>query len=87
MDRENRLIGAAMAGAKLYRPKDFLKTDPEYLLRVPIKMKRAESYAKEQYEENGYRAVFEALEAITKKPKSAAPEQKQGAVARKSRNS
>jgi hypothetical protein len=76
-----------MAGAKLYRPKDFLKTDPKHLLsRVPVKIKRAETYAKEQYEENGYGAVFEALEGITKKPKPAARRQKQGTVARKSRN-
>ena len=53
--------------------------DPEYFLsRIPVKMKQAESYAKEQYEENGYRSVFEALEGSTKKPKPAALEQKQG---------
>jgi len=78
------LIGAAMAGAKLYRSKDFLKSDPDYLLsRVPVKIKRAESYAKEQYAENGYRSVFEALEGITKKPKPAARQQKQQGLARK----
>ena len=82
------LIGAAMAGAKLYRPKDFLKTDPKHLLsRVPVKIKRAETYAREEYEENGYRAVFATLEGITKKPKSPALKQKQGGMARKRQKS
>lgn len=65
-----------MAGAKLYLPKDFLKTDPEFLVsRIPVKIKRAESYAKEEYEEAGYGAVFEALEG-TRKNKSQYRERK-----------
>jgi ferredoxin-NADP reductase len=89
VDREQALIGAAMAGAKLYTAKELKRAtegNRELIGRIPQKLVLAARHRRKTRSADDERIALESFSPITKKPKPAARRQKQGTVARKSRN-
>jgi hypothetical protein len=87
---EKALIGAAMAGAKLYTEKELKKAAGgklELIDRIRQKLVLARKHRRSTRDDDDERIALESFSPITKKPKSVAGNKKQGSGVRKEKKS